>query len=90
MLTKIKSFIDAKKQVVAGAVAVPATVVGTAMPAFASGGNTTDSLTQGVTDFMAIVSTMLTTITSNAILMVAFSASFVFLAVSLVRRLKRP
>lgn len=49
----------------------------------------TDALTTGVTDFMTIVTTMLSYVTSNPILMVAFSASFVFLAVGLVRRLKR-
>lgn len=55
-----------------------------------SGGtNTTEALTQGVTDFMSIVTTALTYITGNAMLMVAFSASFVFLAVGLIRRLKR-
>ena len=47
------------------------------------------ALTTGVSDFMAIVTTMLEYIVGNAILMTAFSASFVFLAVGLVRRLKK-
>lgn len=49
----------------------------------------TQALTEGVSNFMTIVTTMLTYITGNAILMTAFSASFVFLAVGLVRRLKK-
>lgn len=49
----------------------------------------TEALTTGVTNFMTIVTTALEYITGNAMLMVAFSASFVFLAVGLIRRLKR-
>lgn len=51
--------------------------------------NTTEALTNGVSSFMTIVTTMLTYITSDAILMTAFAASFVFVAVRLVRKLKR-
>ena len=51
--------------------------------------STSEALTNGVTSFMTIVTTMLTFITSDPILMTAFAASFVFLAVGLVRRLKR-
>lgn len=61
--------------------------MGTAL--LTGGTTTTQALTDGVSGFMGIVTTSLEYITGNAMLMVAFSASFVFLAVGLIRRLKR-
>ena len=47
------------------------------------------AVTQGVTDIMAIVSTMITTITGNAILAALLAAGFVTVALKIFKRLKK-
>ena len=47
------------------------------------------AVTQGVTDIMAIVSEMITTITSNAILAALLAAGFVTVALKIFKRLKK-
>lgn len=47
------------------------------------------AVTQGVTDIMSIVSTMITTITSNAILAALLAAGFVTVALKIFKRLKK-
>lgn len=81
---------SAKDNIVAGLMAAPVVAASTATTALASGtGTETQALTDGISGFMTIVTTMLSTITGSPLLMVAFSASFAFLAVRLVKRLKK-
>lgn len=47
-----------------------------------------ESVTTGVSDVMSIVNTMITTITSNAILSALLAAGFVFVALAIFTRLK--
>lgn len=47
------------------------------------------SVTQGVTDIMAIVSTMITTITGNAILCALLASGFVVVALKLFKKIKK-
>lgn len=51
-------------------------------------GSAMTSVTTGVTDVMAIVNTMITTITGNAILSALLAAGFVFVALAIFRGLK--
>lgn len=53
----------------------------------ASGGMT--AVTTGVTDMMAIVSTMITTITSDTILSALLAAGFITLALKIFKRVKK-
>lgn len=53
-----------------------------------TGASNVEALTAGVSNFVEIASSMLTTVTGNPVLMVFFSAGLAFTAVSLVRRLK--
>lgn len=55
-----------------------------------SAGNTDmTAVTQGVTDILSVVTTMITTITSNAILTALLAAGFVTVALKLFKRMKR-
>lgn len=47
------------------------------------------SVTQGVTDMMAIVATMITEITGNAILAALLAAGFITLALKIFKRIKK-
>ena len=47
------------------------------------------AVTQGVTDILSVVTTMITTITSNAILTALLAAGFVTVALKLFKRMKR-
>lgn len=47
------------------------------------------AVTQGVTDIMAIVSTMITTITGNAILCALLAAGFVSVALKIFKKIKK-
>ena len=47
------------------------------------------AVTQGVTDIMAIVSTMITTITGNAILCALLAAGFVTVALKIFKKIKK-
>lgn len=47
------------------------------------------AVTTGVTDILAIVTTMITTITSNAILTALLAAGFVMVALKIFKRMKR-
>lgn len=55
------------------------------------GAGTTDmtSVTQGVTDILSVVTTMISTITGNAILTALLAAGFVTVALKLFKRMKR-
>lgn len=46
------------------------------------------SLTEAVTSIMSVVSTVMTTITGNAILLTFFCASIVGVAIAIVKRLR--
>lgn len=52
-------------------------------------GTDMSAVTTGVTDILAIVTTMITTITSNAILTALLAAGFVTVALKLFKRMKR-
>lgn len=54
-----------------------------------SSGADMTAVTQGVTDIMSIVSTMITTITGNAILAALLAAGFVTVALKIFKRLKK-
>lgn len=47
------------------------------------------AVTQGVTDIMSVVTTMITTITGNPILVALLAAGFVSVALKLFKRIKR-
>lgn len=47
------------------------------------------SVTQGVTDILSVVTTMISTITGNAILTALLAAGFVTVALKLFKRMKR-
>lgn len=51
--------------------------------------SSTNTMTTAVTSLMDVVSTVLTTITGNATLMVFFCAGVVGIAIGVVRKLKR-
>lgn len=51
-------------------------------------GSGMEAVTTGVSDVMSIVNTMITTITSNAILAALLAAGFVFVALAIFRGLK--
>lgn len=89
MINNIKEKINMKKFAVGSALAVPATVA-SAFPAFASGSNdTVNNLTSGMSGFIGMVTTLLDTILGSPTLQIAFAASFAFLAVRLVQKLKK-
>ena len=46
------------------------------------------SMTEAVTSIMSVVSTVMTTITGNAVLMTFFCASIVGVAIGIVKRLR--
>lgn len=48
-----------------------------------------EAVTTGVSDMMAIVSTMITTITGNAILTALLAAGFITLALKIFKRVKK-
>lgn len=91
MIEKIKDKIkETKNKILVGSVVAPLSVVSSALPAFASGTNdTTANITTGMTGFMNMVTSMLDVILGSASLQIAFAASFAFLAVRLVRKLKK-
>lgn len=84
----IKEKIDSKRFAM-GTALVPAVSVVSALPAFASSNDTSQNLTTGITGFMAIVTSMLEAIMGSPTLQIAFAASFAFLGVRLVRKLKK-
>lgn len=89
MFEKIKNkYHEKKNQILVGSTAGTAGLVATSTTALASGAGVGSEVGQGVSDLMTIVTTMLTTITTNPILMMAFVASFIFVAINIVRRLK--
>lgn len=49
----------------------------------------TGSMTQAVSDVMGVVSTVMSTITGNTILMAFFCAGIIGVAIAIVRKLKR-
>lgn len=58
------------------------------VPILASGG-AGSGMTQAVSDVMGVVSTVMTTITGNAVLMAFFCAGIIGVAIAIVRKLKR-
>lgn len=88
MFEKIKEKINAKKIMAGSALAVPATVA-TALPAFAASNDTVTNLTTGMSGFISMTTTLLDTILGSATLQIAFAASFAFLAVRLISKLKK-
>ena len=88
MFNKIKEKVNFNKVVVGSAVAVPATVA-TALPAFAASNDTVANLTSGMSGFISMCTTMLDTILGSPSLQIAFAASFAFLAVRLIEKLKK-
>lgn len=93
-MTNIKEKINEKKVAINRAVggtalAVPA-VIASATPAFASSSNdTVNNLTAGMSGFIGLVTSMVDTIMGSPTLQIAFAASFAFLAVRMVRKLKK-
>lgn len=49
---------------------------------------TTGTMTSAITDIMSVVSTVMTTITGNSILLTFFCASIVGIAIGIVKRLR--
>lgn len=91
MLDKIKTNLIASKNKVIGATASGAGVLAVgSTTALASGTNdTVQNLTTGMSGFVSLVTTMIETIMGSPTLQIAFAASFAFLAVRLIRRLKK-
>lgn len=54
-----------------------------------AGDTSMTAVTQGVTDILSVVTTMITTITGNAILAALLAAGFVTVALKLFKRMKR-
>lgn len=54
-----------------------------------TGSGAMTAVTSGVTDIMSIVSTMITTITSNEILCALLAAGFVTVALKIFKRVKK-
>ena len=84
-LTNIKDKINTK--VAVASASVPALTAISAVPAFASGTTETEAFTGGVTNFMSVVSTMMSTIIGSPILMVFVGGAAAAVAVGLVKRL---
>lgn len=91
MIEKVKTKVqELKTKMFVGVGSTAIAVTGSAMPALASGSNdTTTNITTGMTGFMNMVTSMLDVILGSASLQIAFAASFAFLAVRLVRKLKK-
>lgn len=89
MLEKIKNKIhDARNKIVVSGVAGTSVVALGSMTALASN-DTTENLTTGMQGFITLVTTMINVVLGSPTLSIAFAASFAFLAVRLIRRLKK-
>lgn len=91
MLDKIKTnLIATKNKIVGASVAGTGVLTIGSTTALASGTNdTVQNLTTGMSGFVSLVTTMIETIMGSPTLQIAFAASFAFLAVRLIRRLKK-
>lgn len=91
MLDKVKNYIHEKKnKIIVGAGVSTTALMTTATTALASSTNdTAQNLTTGMSGFISLVTTMVETILGSATLSIAFAASFAFLAVRLIRKLKK-
>lgn len=89
MYQKIKNkFYDVRnKFVVSGLAGTSVVALGTTT-ALASN-DTTANLTTGMEGFIGLVTTMINVVLGSPTLSIAFAASFAFLAVRLIRRLKK-
>lgn len=84
--TKVKEKIQQEhSKILVGSATAPIVVVGTAIPALAA--DETAAFTTGVTNFMSVVSTIMSTIVGSPILMIFVGAAAATVALSLVRRL---
>lgn len=89
MFQKIKNkFHDAKNKLVVSGLAGTSVVALGATTALASN-DTTANLTTGMEGFIGLVTTMINVVLGSPTLSIAFAASFAFLAVRLIRRLKK-
>lgn len=90
MLEKIKKKIyDARNKIAVSSVAGTAVVALGSTPALATSNDTTANLTTGMEGFIGLVTTMINVVLGSPTLSIAFAASFAFLAVRLIRRLKK-
>lgn len=91
MFEKIKNKIVASKnRFLVGAGVSTAMIATTASTALAASTNdTAENLTSGMNGFIQLVTTMVNVILGSPTLAIAFAASFAFLAVRLIRKLKK-
>lgn len=91
MFERLKEKVHEKKARIAVGVGSGTTALAVApMTALAQSSNdTTANLTSGMTGFVTLVTSMLDTVMGSPTLQIAFAASFAFLAVRLIRRLKK-
>lgn len=90
MLEKIKNKIhDARNKIVVSGAAGTAVVALGSTTALATSNDTTANLTTGMEGFIGLVTTMINVVLGSPTLSIAFAASFAFLAVRLIRRLKK-
>lgn len=84
-----KKFIENKNKFIASGVFVPALVTGSSITSLATTNDTAQNLTTGMSGFISLVTTMIETILGSPTLSIAFAASFAFLAVRLIKKLKK-
>lgn len=90
MLEKIKNKIhDAKNKIAVSGIVGTAVVALGSTTALAASNDTTANLTTGMEGFIGLVTTMINVVLGSPTLSIAFAASFAFLAVRLIRRLKK-
>lgn len=90
MVEKIKKKIhDARNKITVSVVAGTAVVALGSTSALAASNDTTANLTTGMEGFIGLVTTMINVVLGSPTLSIAFAASFAFLAVRLIRRLKK-
>lgn len=91
MFDSIKTkLVSEKNKIAVGAVSSAAVVsLGSTTALAAASNDTTANLTTGMEGFIGLVTTMINVVLGSPTLSIAFAASFAFLAVRLIRRLKK-
>lgn len=90
MLENIKNNLKlSKNKLLVGVGSTSLMTVATSIPALANSNDTSANLTTAMEGFITLVTTMINVVLGSPTLSIAFAASFAFMAVRLIRRLKK-
>lgn len=90
MFNDLKNKVKASKnKLLVGVGSTSLMTIATSVPAFATSNDTAANLTTGMEGFISLVTTMINVVLGSPTLSIAFAASFAFMAVRLIRRLKK-